>query len=134
MSVDNDLNKSKTVQESGEFESHLKTALQRVNAPESMMQFLMLAAEAEERRRNKQPRLGRIFAFAQPQTWMRNAIGGALAAVLVVGTIFAGEHVHREHQRAAEAQREFDTATQIEDRALAHAREQMRKAGVSIEP
>jgi len=58
--------------------------------------------------------------------------GTALAAVLVVGA-FVSERVHVEHVRKAAAVQEFDTATRITNKALEHAREQMQRAGISLD-
>jgi hypothetical protein len=111
------------------FEQQLKRSFGHVNAPENMMQFLLLAAEAEKRCQSKAPRLGKIFAFPKSPMWL----GGAIAAVLVMGTLLGGEHVHRLHQREALAEKQFDTATQITDRTLEHVRQQMQRAGVQLD-
>ena len=59
-------------------------------------------------------------------------MGAAIAAMLVL-TILGGERVHQERERVALAQREYQTATRITDRALQHAREQLQAKGISLE-
>jgi len=122
-------NQMKT-EEMDEFELALQRALQRVDAPETLLKFLTAAAEVKresvlpwKQRKNR-------FAFYVPrmQMWM----GGALAAVLVAGA-FTGARVHQEHVKQAQATQQFEQATQITDRALDHAREKMRKAGVDLD-
>ena len=123
------------------FERELTHAMQRVNAPESLERFLMIAAEAEAERerqnrrvlwfkpRAEQEKRGRVLAFARPQAWM----GGAIAAVLVLGTIGSVEAIHLQNvHRQQQATRQFAQSEQIRDRALEHAREQMERAGVSL--
>lgn len=112
------------------FERELAAAMKRVNAPERLSVVLMNLAEAET---PKKPAAGRgMFNFARlpvPRLWM----GGALAAALTLG-VFAGEAIHVRHDRErAEAEKQFDEAQQITERALAHAREQVQRAGVSLD-
>jgi hypothetical protein len=113
------------------FERELSSAMRRVNAPETLERFLLLAAQAEEHRKasgKSVARQGRILAFPTPRLWF----GGAMAAMLTVA-MFAGESVHR-HREHAEANREFDQAQQITDRTLEHTREQLQRQGISLDP
>lgn len=123
------------------FEKELRQAMQRVNAPETLERFLMIAAEAEAERERRSRRVlwfkprtelgkrGGVLAFAQPQAW----VGGAIAAVLVLGTMGSVEAIHLQNvRRQHEATRQFAQSEQIRDRALEHAREQMERAGVSL--
>lgn len=120
------------------FERELSAAMQRVDAPRSLAVFLENAAEAEAARQQSGRKMlwfkpkagGRILAVSHPRQWM----GGAIAAVLVLGCFGAVSAIHvRNEERQAAAQREFAQAEQITDRALEHAREQMQKAGVSLD-
>lgn len=126
-----------------QFERELKHAFVRVNAPESLAKFLAIAAEAETARQASgrkllwfRPRInGReshhsVLAMPRMQNWF----GGAIAAALVIGCFGAvsGIHIRNEHRQAA-AEREFAQSEQITDRALEHARQQMQKAGVSLD-
>ena len=120
------------------FERELKHALVRVDAPDTLQRFLMIAAEAEAERERQNKRVlwfkpaqsrHKVLVFPRMQSW----IGGAIAAVLVLGTIGSVEAIHLQNERRqAEATREFAQAEQIRDRALEHARQQMQRAGVSL--
>jgi hypothetical protein len=115
------------------FEQELRTAMGRVNAPETLERFLMIAAEAETARTASGKAVvqhGRILAFRKPPVWF----GAAVAAALVV-SVFTGEglRLHREHIRAAEADRQFEQSEEITQHALDHAREQLQRAGISLD-
>lgn len=105
------------------FEESLSRALRRVDAPPNLAARVLacagIAADAQPSSRHK---------WSVPWLSSRWWIGSAIAAMLTIG-IFAGEQVHREHERAAATQ-QFETATRIADQALAHTREQLRQAGV----
>ena len=110
-----------------EFERQLSRAMKRVNAPETMAKFVMLAAEAEQRRMSPGPKAKtRILAFPKPPMWL----SGAIAAVLVLG-IFVGAQVH---QRAQEqkARQQFETAIRVTDHALDQTRAQLERAGLNL--
>jgi hypothetical protein len=120
------------------FEQELMAAMRRVDAPRSLAVFLENAAELEaakpttaKKRRWFQPRAGgRLLVMPRTQSWM----GGAIAAVLVLGCFGAVSGIHiRNERRQAEAEKQFAQAEQITDRALEHVREQMEKAGVSLD-
>ena len=118
------------------FERALRHAFVRVDAPETLARFLATAAEAEAARRQG----GRKLLWFRPRTGgavlvMPRWAGAAAAAVLLLGSFGTLETLHQRNlHRQAEAQRQFATAEQITDRALEHARQQMRQAGVSLEP
>jgi len=104
-----------------EFDEELARMLPRVDAPLGFAAKVVAAAEP--------PKKARLFAFPRVPVWAT----GAIAAGVIVGALAVGD-VHLKHeQQRAEAQREFETATQITDRVLEHTREQMAKAGVSLE-
>lgn len=58
-------------------------------------------------------------------------IGGAVAAVLAIG-VFTAEGVHR-HREHVQAEQQFAEAQAITERTLQHTREQLQRAGISIE-
>jgi len=104
-----------------EFDQELARMLPRVDAPQGFAAKVMAAAEA--------PKKAKVIAFPHIRTWAT----GAIAAGVIVGALAVGDvHIRHEQQRA-EAQRQFDAATQITDRALEHARQQLAKAGISLE-
>lgn len=123
-----------------EFERALARAMQRVEVrAETTAKFLALAEEAERKRVNagggwrliKLSNGGRVFAmprFPQAKAWM----GGAIAAVLAMGC-FVGAHIHTEHERRVQAQRQFEAAERITDQALAQTREQLRAQGIYLD-
>jgi len=121
------------------FEQELRKALERVDAPPTLRAFLETAIEAEEHRKRTSnlwftpKRGGKLLVLPKPWRWMASPwAGGAVAALLVAGVFVTGAHVHEERVKQAQATQQFEQATQITDRALEHAREKMRKAGVDL--
>jgi hypothetical protein len=121
-------------------EAQLRKALERVDAPPTLIKFLETAIEAEQHQREtgklwfRPKRGGLLLVMPKPWRWMMSPwAGGLVAAMLVAGVFLTGEHVHRVHEKQAQATQQFEQATQITDRALEHAREKMRKAGVNLE-
>lgn len=128
-----------------EFEQALGRAMQRVEVrAETAAKFLALAEEAEKSRMKAGGGLrllrlssgGRVIAMPrlripQARAWM----GGAIAAVLAMG-VFAGAHIHEEHEqreRQVMAQQQFETAERITDETLARTREQIERKGINLE-
>ncbi|QMV18719.1 hypothetical protein GOB94_08520 [Granulicella sp. 5B5] len=106
--------------ETKQFEARLTRALQRVDSPEGFADSVMQKIAVEPRRK--------VFVMSpRTSTW----VTGAIAAVLALG-IFTGERVHEYHERQL-ANQQFETATRITDQALAHAREQLQRAGVPLD-
>ena len=121
-------------------EAKLRKALERVDAPPALRQFLETAIEAQEHQKRtgklwfRPKRGGLVMVVPKPWRWaMGPWAGGAVAALLVAGVFVTGEHVHQEHVKQAQATQQFEQATQITDRALEHAREKLRKAGVDLD-
>jgi hypothetical protein len=117
----------------GGFEEQLAGALKRVDAPKSFGDSVMRAVVREQQ--TAPSLVERFFASFEIPTWAT----GAVAAALIVGVLAVGQ-VHERHvrlqveaQQRAEADREFETASRITDRALDHARRQMARVGVSPE-
>jgi hypothetical protein len=118
------------------FERSLKDALRRVDAPPDFTlqvlkkaggaaaQLVETPTETQAVWKLERPKARASFAWMHVRWWA----GGALAAVLAIG-VFAGEHIRREREREV-ANQQFEAATQIENQALEHAREQLREAGV----
>jgi hypothetical protein len=105
--------------EEKKFEHRLTQALQRLDAPVGFADRVMVRVEAAPRRK--------VFVMSpRTSTW----VSGAIAAMLAIG-IFTGERVHQRHERER-AEQQFETATRITDQALAHAREQLQRAGVPL--
>lgn len=118
----------KTVEEMDEFELVLKRAMQRVDAPETLMKFLTAATEGKQERvlpwRERKHRW--TFYVPKAQAWM----GGALAAVLALG-VFGAQQLH-ERREQAKADQQFAVAVQVTDHALAQTREQLQRAGLKL--
>jgi hypothetical protein len=122
------------------FEEQLQKAMRRVDAPPALMRFLEAAVEVE--REHTMPRAKRKHrrAFLVPRFIPRFAarpqlaalMTSAVAALLAVG-VFAGEHAYRRHEQTVRATQQFETATRITDKALAHTREQLARAGVPLD-
>jgi hypothetical protein len=125
---------SKREQDGLEFDEELARMLPRVEAPlgftAKVMALAVVEAPISKGERSGAPRfVAKVLVFPKAPVWAT----GAIAAGLIVGAMAVGDvHVRHERQRA-EAQRQFETATRITDRALERAREQMAKAGVSLE-
>ena len=124
-----------------EFERALSRAMQRVELrAETSAKLLALADEAEQTpghaggglRRIKFSNGGRVFAM--PRTWMlpRAWMGGAIAAVLAAGC-FVGAHLHTEHERKVQAERQFEASERITDETLTRTREQLRAQGIYLD-
>ncbi len=116
-----------------DFEKSLTKAMRRVDAPETLMRSVMLQVVTERvaalthvsKARHGAPRVW---------VWSRAWFGAAaFATALLLVSVVGGERVHQRHMREAEATQQFETATRITDRALEHAREQLARAGVSLE-
>lgn len=106
--------------ETKQFEIRLNQALRRVDSPEGFADRVMQRVAAAPRRK--------VFALSpRTSTW----VSGAIAAMLALG-IFTGEQIHQRRERER-ANQQFETATRITDQALAHAREQLQRAGVPLE-
>lgn len=107
------------------FEQQLTRAMRRVEPPAHLAGTVMQRAAGEIRPPAR--------VVAVPSRWrtLQMWAAGAVAAMVIAG---AGvQHVHRRRERA-EATRQFEVATQIEQQALEHTREQIERAGVSLEP
>jgi ABC-type uncharacterized transport system auxiliary subunit len=64
----------------------------------------------------------------QARAWM----GGAIAAVLAMG-VFAGAHIHEQHERRVVAQQQFETAERITDETLARTRAELEQRGINLD-
>ena len=120
-----------------DFEQALTRAMKHVEVrAETTAKFLALAEEAERKRAHagggfrliKFSNGGRVFAMPRPRTWM----SGAIAAVLAIG-IFVGAHIHDQHERRVEAQKQFETAERITDETLARTRVELARQGIELE-
>jgi hypothetical protein len=108
-----------------EFDEVLATAMQPVEAPEGFAERLMTRAAAVEA--VVRPK-SRVLMFPAPRAWR----SGAIAAVLVMGCALGGLHVKHMHE-AAQQTAEFELSLQITNQALAQTRQQLQKAGVSLD-
>jgi hypothetical protein len=109
-----------------EFELQLARAMRRVDAPEGfagrVMERAAGTAEVEQKVLVLRPRSG----LWRMQAWM----GGALAAVLALGT-FGAEVLHQRREQT-KADQQFAVAMQVTDHALAQTREQLQRAGLKL--
>jgi len=121
--------------EQNEFERALTQAMRQVDPPETLVKFLMKAAEVEAESRSPRRERKHKWAWFVPQA-RRQSFGwmsGALAAVMVVG-VFGVEQVHVRHEReqAAVATQQFETAMRVTDHALDQTRAQLQRAGIKL--
>jgi hypothetical protein len=110
-----------------DFEKSLTKAMQRVDAPEALIESVMMQANAEQISAPRKPKWS--WSISRP---LFGVMAFAAASLLLVGVV-GGERVHERHVREEEATQQFETATRITDQALEHAREQLARAGVSLE-
>jgi hypothetical protein len=47
--------------------------------------------------------------------------------------VFAGAHIHTEHERKVQAQQQFEAAERITDQALERTREQLQAQGIYLD-
>ena len=108
------------------FELQLTRAMRRVEAPEGFAASVMERAAA--------PAVLSKVVVMRPRLRVQMWVGGAIAAMLVVG-VFGSEEVHVRHQReeAAVATRQFEAAMRIEDQTLQRTRERLARAGVPLD-
>jgi hypothetical protein len=144
-------------QEMDRFEHDLAKALQRVSAPEGFAQRVMgrvcadpdvdgasvvhgaravlddgvrgAGSDVSEARHGAP----RVLVMRKPMVQGRAWIGGAIAAVLVLG-VFGAEQVHvrREREKAEMATQQFEAAVLVTDQALQQTREQLARAGLKL--
>jgi hypothetical protein len=125
---------------SADFEQALARAMRPVEVrAETTAKFLALADEAERQRSAagggpelvKLPGGGRVLAFPKMKFWTAWA-AGAVAAVIVLGVV-QGDRIEQQHERRVKAQQEFETAQRITDQTLQRTREQLQRAGISLD-
>ena len=123
-----------------EFDEVLASALKRVDAPVGFAARVMERAGTETRVRESGPGAPRVVAGTRILAFPRRPVWatGAIAAGLIVGALTIGQvHERREQAAQVEAQRmqadkDFETASRIEDATLEHTREQLARAGVQL--
>jgi hypothetical protein len=104
-----------------EFAQELARSLRRVDAPVGFADRT----------------LGRIHSPVRPKVVeMRRAwrwAGGAIAASVLLGAVFAEEiQLRHRKERTELAQQQFEAGLRITDRTLEHARQQLQQAGIQI--
>lgn len=126
MSTEQDPHMERTEPEVGPiFEASLRRAMQRVEVRAQLTQKLLALADGPQLVQPA-PR-GKVLAFRRAPLWL----GSAIAAMLVLG-VFAGEriHQHREEQRA---EQQFEAADRITNQALERVRQQVERAGITLD-
>jgi hypothetical protein len=119
-----------------EFEAQLAEALRRVDAPEGFAERVMgrVCADPALDGATVVHGVPRVLVMRKRMVQGRAWVGGAIAAVLVLGTFGAEQvHVRREREKAALATQQFEAAARITDQTLRQTREQLARAGVSLE-
>ena len=112
-----------------EFEQNLTDALRPVAAPDGFADRVMARVQA--------PAGAKVIRMPlRARLWINGAIGGAIAAGLLIGA-YTGEQAHQRHeryerQRAERAQQQFDAGMRITDQTLEHVRVQLQQAGITI--
>ena len=117
-----------SMEEFAGLERELRQALRPVDPPAGFADRVIARAHDEAA---AQPKRARILMF--PQLRSRIWVPSAIAAMLLVGVVGEQAHERMEQRRKAEeAQRQFETALQVTDRALEHTRQQLQRAGISF--
>jgi hypothetical protein len=116
-----------------DFEKRLAKAMRRVDAPPDVARFLARVAEAEKERVLPRSRRANRWVFFTPHLVPHMApwLGGAVAALLVVG-VFGAEQIHVRQQRER-AERNFELSERITQQTLEHTREQLQRAGIALD-
>ena len=111
--------------EPDEFEQGLMQAMRRVDAPEGFAARVMEQAATPAKVITMRPR----FAGMRVRAW----VGGAIAALLVVGVVGGEElRVRHEREQAALATKQFEAALRVTDHALDQTRAQLERAGLKL--
>jgi hypothetical protein len=115
--------------EPDEFERALLQAMRRVEAPEGFAASVMERAANPVETTKKVVVMRSRLATLSSRAW----VGGAIAAMLVLGVI-GGDELHERHQReqAALATQQFEAGVRVTDQALAQTRAQLAKAGINL--
>jgi hypothetical protein len=108
-----------------EFDVRLRTAMQRVEAPDQLLRSVMAAVQTEQKPTWRE----RLQRFTMPQTrvWATGAMAALLALVALGGEQW---QQHRERELATQ---QFEAASRITDQALEHTRQQLERAGIPLE-
>ena len=120
--------------EQNEFDKALTRAMKRVDPPETLIKFLMAAAEveAESALPRQQRRQKWAWFVPKPQRATFGWMGAAMAAMLLV-CVFIAQQVHVRHEREqAAVQRQFEEGMRVTDRALDQTREKLERAGLKL--
>lgn len=126
---ENDMNEFENFEnaefERARFEAELTLAMRHVDPPAGFADRVMAKVAGPELRRAKILMMPR-----RVQTW----VGGAVAAVLMVGAVgIQQQHERRERaEEAARAQQQYEQALQITGETLDHVRAQLQQAGVPL--
>ena len=119
-----------------EFELELARAMRCVDAPEGFAARVVARAESgdivsTQVRESGPGAPGVVVMRPQSRLWRMQAwMGGAIAAVLVLG-MFGAEQLHQRREQA-KADQQFAVAVQATDHALAQTREQLQRAGLKL--
>jgi len=108
-----------------QFELELTRAMRRVEPTAGFADAVMRRAASDARPPAR--------VLSMPTRWRTLQVwaAGAVAATLLVSVGVERVHHHRER---AEATRQFEVATQIEQQALNRTREKLSRSGISLEP
>lgn len=114
----------KNFEDPNEFERQLARAMRRVEAPANFTEAVLRRASANVRPPARV--LTMSSGWRAAQAWA----AGAVAATLLIG--FGAQQFHH-HRESAEATRQFEVATQIEQQALNKTREKLSRSGITLE-
>lgn len=111
-----------------DLERQLRQVLRPVDPPAGFADRVIARARTDAAPQAKRARI-LMFPKLRSRVW----IGSAVAAMLLVGVAGEQAREHMEQRRKAEeAQKQFETALQVTDRALEHTRLQLQRAGISF--
>jgi hypothetical protein len=108
-----------------EFDVRLRTAMQRVEAPDTLLRSVMAAVQSEQKPTWRE----RFQLFVMPRT--RAWATGAMAALLAL--VALGGEQWQQHRERELATQQFEAASRITDKAMEHTRQQLQSAGIPLE-
>jgi len=111
-------------------ERELRRSLAPVDPPNGFADQIIARSRQEPSRASRLPRLVSASALRRIPVWV-----GCAVATTLFAAVLAGVRIRdlQQQRKAEEARMQFETALQITDRALDHARQHLQRAGISLE-
>ena len=120
--------------EPGLLEADLRRTLRHRDPPAGFADSVMRRALAGDRpgSRSAEAAAGQLVCWPQRRFWLSGAIAAGVTAGIFAGAVEL-QRFREQQRRVAEATRQFQTTERVTMHALAQAREQLQRAGVSLD-